>query len=83
MLTRMRVGMAAMMAAGALLGPVAAGATAHAAGAGCAHHTTGTCKAGSRHPAGAIAQCKDGSYSYSAHFRGTCSGHGGVRYWYK
>ncbi|MFF3735529.1 DUF3761 domain-containing protein [Streptomyces sp. NPDC002476] len=51
--------------------------------AGCAPHTTGTCRAGSPHPAGATAQCKDGTYSYSKTFRGTCSGHGGVRYWYK
>jgi hypothetical protein len=34
------------------------------------------------HPAGASAKCKDGSYSYSAHRRGTCSHHGGVAIWY-
>ncbi|MCC3773652.1 DUF3761 domain-containing protein [Streptomyces sp. UNOB3_S3] len=79
----MRVGMAALVAAGSLLVPVAAGTTAQAAIAGCAHHTTGTCKAGSHHPEGATAQCKDKTYSYSAHFRGTCSHHRGVRYWYK
>ncbi|MFB7293646.1 DUF3761 domain-containing protein [Actinacidiphila glaucinigra] len=28
-------------------------------------------------------KCKDGTYSYSAHFRGTCSHHHGVRYWYR
>ncbi len=27
-------------------------------------------------PAGATAQCRDGSYSYSASRRGTCSHHG-------
>ncbi|WP_394428867.1 DUF3761 domain-containing protein [Streptomyces sp. SGAir0957] len=32
-------------------------------------------------PAGASAQCNDGSYSYSAHRRGTCSHHGGVAVW--
>ncbi|HEY2094084.1 MAG TPA: DUF3761 domain-containing protein [Thermoanaerobaculia bacterium] len=32
-------------------------------------------------PAGATAQCNDGSYSFSAHRRGTCSHHGGVRQW--
>ena len=29
----------------------------------------------------ATAQCRDGSYSWSAHHRGTCSGHHGVRRW--
>ena len=32
-------------------------------------------------PAGATAECRDGSYSYSAHRRGTCSHHGGVKRW--
>lgn len=32
-------------------------------------------------PAGATAQCKDGSYSFSQHRRGTCSHHGGVARW--
>ncbi|WP_432127853.1 DUF3761 domain-containing protein [Streptomyces sp. bgisy082] len=32
-------------------------------------------------PAGATAQCHDGTYSYSAHRRGTCSHHGGVAVW--
>ena len=32
-------------------------------------------------PAGASAQCADGSYSFSAHRRGTCSHHGGVAQW--
>jgi hypothetical protein len=29
-------------------------------------------------PAGASARCRDGSFSFSAHARGTCSHHGGV-----
>lgn len=29
-------------------------------------------------PAGATAQCNDGTYSMSQHRQGTCSGHGGV-----
>lgn len=32
-------------------------------------------------PAGATAQCGDGSYSFSQHRSGTCSRHGGVRDW--
>ncbi|WP_345778413.1 DUF3761 domain-containing protein [Dyella sp. 2HG41-7] len=32
-------------------------------------------------PAGASAQCRDGSYSFSLHHRGTCSHHGGVAKW--
>jgi uncharacterized protein DUF3761 len=33
-------------------------------------------------PAGATARCRDGSYSFSQHRRGTCSHHGGVAEWY-
>lgn len=32
-------------------------------------------------PAGATAQCVDGTYSMSQHRQGTCSGHGGVARW--
>lgn len=32
-------------------------------------------------PAGASAQCKDGTFSFSQSRRGTCSGHGGVAVW--
>lgn len=34
-------------------------------------------------PSGASAICNDGTYSFSAHRRGTCSHHGGVRSWLK
>nr|WP_273944661.1 DUF3761 domain-containing protein [Kutzneria chonburiensis] len=34
-----------------------------------------------RSPAGATAKCKDGTYSFSQHRSGTCSGHGGVAVW--
>jgi hypothetical protein len=33
-------------------------------------------------PTGATAQCRDGTLSYSAHRKGTCSHHGGVAVWY-
>ena len=81
MLTKVRGAVAAAVRAGALLVPVAV--AADAAAASCARHTTGVCKANSPHPRGATAKCKDGLYSYSAHARGTCSHHRGVKYWYR
>jgi hypothetical protein len=32
-------------------------------------------------PAGATAQCRDGTHSFSMHHGGTCSHHGGVAQW--
>jgi hypothetical protein len=32
-------------------------------------------------PGGASAKCRDGTYSFSQHRRGTCSRHGGVNAW--
>ncbi len=32
-------------------------------------------------PPGATAVCRDGTYSFSTHHSGTCSGHGGVDHW--
>lgn len=37
--------------------------------------------ASSNAPAGASAQCRDGTYSFSQTRSGTCSGHGGVAQW--
>ncbi|WP_225448480.1 DUF3761 domain-containing protein [Streptacidiphilus sp. P02-A3a] len=54
-----------------------------AATTGCAHHTTGTCDPRARHPKGATAECRDHTFSFSAHFSGTCSHHKGVLYWFK
>ncbi|WP_331739796.1 DUF3761 domain-containing protein (plasmid) [Streptomyces sp. NBC_00015] len=81
MLARLKGAVTAVVVAGALLAPVAAATDAVAAS--CARHTTGVCKANSPHPRGTTAKCKDGTYSYSAHFRGTCSHHRGVKYWYR
>lgn len=36
-----------------------------------------------RQPAGATAKCRDGTWSFSEHHRGTCSYHGGVEQWLK
>lgn len=33
-------------------------------------------------PSGASARCRDGTYSFSANRRGTCSHHGGVATWF-
>lgn len=45
----------------------------------CVHRPVKT--QGSAVPAGATAQCRDGSYSFSQSRRGTCSHHGGVARW--
>ena len=45
----------------------------------CVHRPVKTQNSGV--PAGATAQCRDGSYSFSLHRRGTCSHHGGVAKW--
>ncbi|WP_175888445.1 DUF3761 domain-containing protein [Burkholderia contaminans] len=34
-----------------------------------------------RVPDGASARCRDGTYSFSRHRRGTCSGHSGIAAW--
>jgi hypothetical protein len=43
--------------------------------------TGGSGKPEDNDPTGAIAKCKDGMYSHSAHRSGSCSGHGGVAQW--
>jgi hypothetical protein len=43
-------------------------------------HSPSKSKSG-KAPQGASAQCRDGSYSFSTHHRGTCSHHGGVAQW--
>ena len=47
------------------------------------HHRSPTPRPAPAHtaPAGATARCRDGTYSFSQHRRGTCSHHGGVAEW--
>src|SRR6185312_7678602 len=49
------------------------------------HHRTSTTSARTKKRAQVrtkpTAVCTDGTYSYSAHHRGTCSHHGGVKTW--
>lgn len=56
-----------------------------ACGSGYYRNSDGVCvhrpAAAPTAPAGATAQCKDGTYSFSKHHSGTCSHHGGVRRW--
>lgn len=40
------------------------------------------CSPSATNTGGATARCNDGSYSYSQHRSGTCSGHKGVAVWY-
>jgi hypothetical protein len=73
---------------------LAAAVAAVAAPTGSAHPAAALCKSGyyknvsghcvhrpSSSPAGATAQCRDRTYSYSEHASGTCSHHGGVARW--
>ncbi|MFI0220179.1 DUF3761 domain-containing protein [Streptomyces lydicus] len=74
---------AAVLATAALAPVTVLAAPAQAATIHCAHHTTGVCGTHIQHPRGSMAKCKDGTWSYSKHFSGTCSRHHGVRYWFK
>ena len=70
--------------------PVTAPAEAEAASTGLSNNNTYTNVDGNtvhspaysttgEVPDGATARCRDGTYSFSQHAQGTCSGHGGVR----
>jgi hypothetical protein len=81
------------IAALALSAPIASfnvpAATAQVASGGCGEayyrNSRGNCVPrpvrADRPPAGASAQCRDGTYSFSQSRRGTCSHHGGVARW--
>ncbi|WP_307811206.1 DUF3761 domain-containing protein [Streptomyces siderophoricus] len=58
-------------------GSSAGGSDSSGDGSGSSSASAGSQQA----PAGATARCNDGSYSYSAHRRGTCSHHHGVAVW--
>jgi hypothetical protein len=45
----------------------------------CVHQPAGSIDGGV--PDGASARCRDGTFSFSQHSNGTCSGHGGVGTW--
>ena len=67
------------------LAALAATATSHAANACRSGYYLNVSHVCVKNPgssaAGATAQCRDSTYSYSQHASGTCSGHGGVRIW--
>jgi hypothetical protein len=42
---------------------------------------TGNGSSPNNNPQGAIAKCKDGTYSHAAQHSGACSKHGGVGQW--
>ena len=50
-------------------------------GSDCASKPSPAPLANNSPPSGATAQCRDGTYSFSQHRRGTCSHHGGVARW--
>ncbi len=77
---------AAAVATSAFVAPTAtAGPVQYVCGAGEYENVDQACvqrpQQSSTPPEGATAQCKDGTYSFSQHRRGTCSGHDGVSRW--
>jgi hypothetical protein len=76
--------------AAAPLAPAAPAAGGNDNGSGSCHsdeyrNSNGDCVPRPTHaaaaPAGATAECNDGTYSFSKHHSGTCSHHGGVKRW--
>lgn len=62
--------------------PAAAATTTTKSSSSSAGSSAGkTSKSETTDPTGAIAKCKDGLYSHSAHHTGACSRHGGVAQW--
>lgn len=65
----------------ALTTPAPATSASTAKGSKPSNATKGSGSAEDNNPTGAIAKCKDGTYSHSKHRQGACSGHGGVASW--
>lgn len=61
--------------------PTPAPDTSSSSGSGYTNVDGNHVQSPSNDPAGATAQCEDGTYSYSQNHRGTCSHHGGVARW--
>jgi hypothetical protein len=57
------------------------GGSSSSSGGSSGGSSSSSSSGGQQAPSGATAQCNDGTYSYSAHRRGTCSHHGGVAVW--
>ena len=74
-----------LLTAMSLVSPGSAGAVAPACNASSYVNVYGHCvkrpQNAPRVPAGATAQCRDRTFSFSASRRGTCSWHGGVARW--
>ena len=68
-----------------LVAPAAIAQSHGGCGSGYYQNSRGNCVPrpvrANRPPAGASAQCRDGTYSFSQSRRGTCSHHGGVARW--
>jgi hypothetical protein len=79
--------LAAVLCVAWLAAATAAPAAAHHVDckAGYYENSSGHCVRRPAHaptvPKGATAKCRDGTYSFSEHARGTCSHHGGVAVW--
>ncbi len=72
---------AQIVAVGTHVAPTASPQTTNTESSGYTNVDGNHINSPSSDPAGASAQCTDGTYSYSAHRQGTCSHHGGVARW--
>jgi hypothetical protein len=75
----MRAAILALVAAAAFVGAALAGVDDYYVNS--SGHEVHRPEHANRTPAGATAHCRDGTWSFSEHRRGTCSHHGGVAEW--